>query len=122
MNSVIEGEETIKARHILVNALKAECFHVQEEKKFYCKNNMGEEINPPYSADIYASIEFIIELDPAESHGGDHRTKKDNWRSTNIFEQYGVKTVRLQPTDIIKDKNLELTFKEVLSQLRAYEK
>ena len=119
---IVEGDTTTRARQLLVNALKAECFHVQEEKKFYCKNNMGEEINPPYSADIYASIEFIIELDPESTHGGDHRTKKDNWRNRNIFDQYGVRTVRIQPKDVLNDTNLELTFKEMLAQLREYEK
>jgi hypothetical protein len=117
-----EGETTIKARDILIKALKAESFTVQEEKVFHCKNNMGEEINPPYKADIYASINFIIELDPVSSHGGDHRTRKDNWRNENLFKQYGIRTVRLQPDDILKDIKLETTFKEMLSQLKEYEK
>lgn len=120
--TIIEGEETIKARHVLVNALKAECFHVEEEKVFYCDNNMGEKQTLPYRADIYAHIEFIIELDPVSTHGGDHRTKKDNWRSTNIYNRHRIPTIRLQPSDILKDHKLETTFKEMLSQLREYER
>lgn len=83
---------------------------------------MGEDINPPYSADIFASIHFIIELDPVTAHGGDIKSKKDKWRNKNIYEQYGVPTVRLQPEDVLKEGGLAMAFKEMLSQLRQYQK
>jgi hypothetical protein len=117
---VQEAETTVKARDIIVKALKEECFTVQEEKVIHCHNNMGEE--QQYIADIYASINFIIELDPVSAHGGDHRSIKDRWRNENLFKQYGIRTVRLQPEDVLKDSKLEMTFKEVLSQLREYDK
>jgi hypothetical protein len=116
-----EAETTIKARDILVKALKSECFHVEEEKVFYCDNNMGEKQTLPYRADIYARIEFIIELDPPSSHKGNRHSIKDKWRNENIYNRHRVPTVRLQPSDILKDPNLEMTFKEVLSQLKKYE-
>ena len=119
MTSIVEAEQTQEAREILVKALKSECFSVQEEKVIHCVNNMGEPKD--FSADIYASINFIIELDPSSSHGGDHRSKIDKWRNENIYKQYGIRTIRLQPVDIIADKKtLVLTFKEMLSQLKAY--
>lgn len=119
---MIEGEETIKARDLLVKALKAQCFNVEEEKAIPCTDGEGRTIDPPYKADIYASIHFILELDPVSSHGGDHQTIKDNNRNKNIFEQYGIRTIRLQPIDVLNDKNLEMTFKEMLSQLKEYDK
>ena len=118
--TIVESEQTIQARDILVKALKAECFNVQEEKVFHCTNNMGEE--QQYQADIYASINFIIELDPPSLHGGDHRTRKDKWRNENLYRQYGIRTVRIIPSDVLKDTNLEMTFKEMLAQLREYSK
>jgi hypothetical protein len=122
IGEIVEGETTVKARHILVKALKSQCFHVEEEKIIPCTDNMGKTIEPPYKADIYASIQFIIELDPPESHQGDHRTVKDGWRNKNIYNQYGgLRTVRLQPSDVLKDAKLELTFKELLAQLKGYE-
>ena len=113
---MIEGDKTTEARTAIIKALKDECFTVREEAPFYANNKT-------YTADIYASIHFIIELDPPELHGGDHKTKKDKNRDDDILKAYGVKTVRLQPNDILKKPHgLALAFKEILHQLKQYPK
>ena len=111
-----EGDETIAARNLIIKTLKEECFTVREEAPFYCDRKN-------YTADIYASISFIIELDPPSVHKGDHKTKKDKNRDDDIYHSYGVKTVRLQPSDVLKRPNgLALAFKEILHQLKQYDK
>jgi hypothetical protein len=120
LRAVQEADETVQARRKLIEALTQQGFNIVEEKKFPCKNHFDNtEIWPPYQADIYLELRAIIELDPLESHKSKHQKTHDKWKDTNIWEQYGVRTVRLVPEDIIKDGGIDQAGKEIIHQLHA---
>ena len=82
--------------------------------------DIGEKQTYPYKADIYVQIKFIIELDPLSSHKSDRQKNKDEWRDTNIFNRYQVRTVRLDPDAVNEDgKGMDLTGQEIVHQLNA---
>jgi hypothetical protein len=60
-----EAPETYKARKELKRILEKQDYIVEEEVPLQdVTNNMGEEIYPPYRADMIVTKSFIIELDP----------------------------------------------------------
>ena len=119
MSRIIESNKTLKARRLLCKRFRDNGFSVSEEMPIAgIKNNMDEPINPPYQADIYLKLEFIIELDPNPSHKSQHQANHDQHRDKNIWNQYRIKTVRLNPDDI-SEKTLETVGEEIVHQLRS---
>jgi len=87
---------------------------------------MGEEIWPPLRADMVLTKKFIIELDPesdkpyrAKGHGTKSRRNKDYWKDRNIYEQKGIKIVRLNPDDVIRN-DIALTIKDIEYKLQHF--
>ena len=121
-----ESPETYKARRELKRILEHHDYIVEEEIPLAdVTNNMGEEIYPPYRADMIVTKTFIIELDPesskkykAKGHGTKKRRIHDDWRDRNIRSQIKLKTVRLKPYDILNFDE-SLTMNEIDSQLRS---
>ncbi len=121
-----EAPETYKARKELKRILEKQDYIVEEEVPLQdVTNNMGEEIYPPYRADMIVTKSFIIELDPesgkkgkAKGHGTKRRRIHDDWRDINVRNQIKLKTVRLKPYDIL-NYDESLTVNEIDSQLRA---
>ena len=121
-----ESPETYKARRELKRILSTIGYEIEEEVPLEdVTNNMGEEIYPPYRADMVVTLQYIIELDPQNGKTGKpkgHGTKKqrihDQWRDRNVRNQIKLKTVRLNPADILNDAE-KLTLEEIDSQLRA---
>src|SRR5687768_10536823 len=109
MTEHTEAPETYQARKMLRKMFEGLNFVVEEEVKLdTVTNNMEEEIWPPYQADMIATKQFIIELDPqtpakgkSKGHGTKKRRIHDSWRDKNIKNQMDLKTVRLIPTDIL---------------------
>lgn len=119
MSRIIEADKTVKARKLLVSRFRDNGFAVAEEMPIAgVTNNLGEPIKPAYQADIYLKLEFIIELDPNSSHKSQHQANHDRHRDRNIWNQYRIKTVRLNPDDI-KPETLETVGEEIVHQLRA---
>jgi hypothetical protein len=120
-----ESPETTRARRELKRILLAQDYIVEEEVPLEdVTNNMGEEIYPPYRADLLVTKKFIIELDPQSSkkykskgHGTKRRRIHDQWRDRNVISQTKLKTVRLKPEDIL-NYDESLTLHEIDSQLR----
>jgi hypothetical protein len=120
-----ESPETYKARQQLKKILSAHDYDVQEEVPLEdVTNNMEEEIYPPYRADMVVTKTFIIELDPEngkkgkpKGHGTRKRRIHDQWRDKNIRNQIKLKTVRLNPADIL-NYDEKLTLAEIDSQLK----
>lgn len=121
-----ESPQTYKARQVLKKILEHQDYTVEEEVPLAdVKNNMGEEIYPPYRADMVVTKMFIIELDPETSkkhkskgHGTRRRIIHDDWRDRNIRSQIKLKTVRLIPKDIL-DFDESVTLYEIDHQLLA---
>lgn len=121
-----EAPETYKARKELKRILEKQDYIVEEEVPLQdVTNNMGEEIYPPYRADMIVTKSFIIELDPesakvgkSKGHGTKKRRIHDDWRDINVRSQIKLKTVRLKPYDIL-NYDESLTVNEIDSQLRA---
>jgi len=111
-----EATKTQKARKKIIDLFKSNGYDVKEEEVFPCFDNMGEAIFPPYQADIVVRKTFIIELDPL-FHGTKIHRNKDKWRDKNIEEQHDTKTVRLDPTDIMKQDPIDIML-EIDSQLK----
>lgn len=127
--NINEADKTKIARRLLKEFFQENCYKVDEEKPFYCRDSDGNFVRPPYKGDIYIKLEFIIELDPNESHGSEGQTIKDNKRDKRIYQQYGIRTVRLVPKDIISyfkpDKKYYLTNEtaaEITNQLKDVDK
>jgi hypothetical protein len=107
-NKSIEAPETYEARRKLKQILRKEHYEIEEEVALpEVTNNMGEEIWPPYRADMILTKSFIIELDPqspdkykSKGHGTKKRRIHDQWRDKNIKNQINLKTVRLIPQEI----------------------
>jgi hypothetical protein len=121
-----EAPETYKARRELRRILESEDYTVEEYVPLedVTTNNIGEEIWPPYEADIVVTKSFIIELDTetnkkykAKGHGTRRRRIHDQWRDRNVRNQIKLKTVRLKPEDIL-NYDESLTLREIESQLR----
>ena len=111
-----EATKTVKARQKIIELYKQQGYEVTEEVPYLCRNNMGELILPPYQADILLKKEFIVELDPYKLHGTKIKRSHDKWRDKNIEREYNIKTVRLDPKDILKQDPID-TILEVDSQL-----
>ena len=104
-----ESLKTQKARQKIKELLIEEGYQVTEEESFPCKNNMNEDDQILfYQADIVARKTIIVELDPMGLHGTATHRNKDHWRDKNIFREYQIPTVRLDPKNIL-DRNLEDT-------------
>ena len=113
-----ESKKTLKAREKIIQLYKNLGFQVTEEELFPCSNNMGEvDISLKYQADLVLRKIFILELDP-EFHGSKVHRNKDKWRDENIEREYNIKTVRLDPADIIKQDSIDIML-EVDSQLQS---
>lgn len=118
-NEIVEADKTRKARKLLVSRFRDNGFVVAEEMPIAgVTNNLGEPIKPAYQADIYLKLEFIIELDPNSSHKSARKANHDQHRDRNIWNQYRIKTVRLNPSDI-SEKTLETVGEEIVHQLRS---
>lgn len=113
-----EAKKTQKARSELIRILKEQRQQITEEEFFPCKNNVGEVIFPYYRADIVARTATIFELDPMELHGTRRHRNHDEWRDKNIYREYNIPTVRLDPIDILKMDD-RIIIKEIESQLRS---
>lgn len=121
-----ESPETYKARRELKRILSTIGYEIEEEVPLEdVTNNMGEEIYPPYRADMVVTLQYIIELDPEngkkgkpKGHGTRKRRIHDQWRDKNVRNQLKLKTVRLNPADIL-NYNEKLTLETIDSQLRA---
>lgn len=121
-----EAPDTYKARKELRRILEHLDYEVQEYVPLEdVTNNMEEEIWPPYEADMVVTRSFIIELDTETSkkykskgHGTRKRRIHDQWRDKNIRNQIKMKTVRLQPKDILNFDE-SLTLEEIESQLQS---
>lgn len=110
-----EAPKTKKARTKIIQMFKDQGYQVTEEEIFPCINNMGD-FKLDYQADIVIRKVFILELDP-EFHGSHKHRNKDYWRDKNIEREYNIKTVRMDPGDIIKLDPLDIIL-ECDSQLK----
>ena len=116
MSEFNEAPETYKARKELKRILSKQDYHIQEEVPLAdVTNNMGEEIYPPYRADMILTKMFIIELDPqsakpyqSKGHGTKRRRIHDDWRDRNVMDQIKLKTVRLIPKNIMIQSDDEI--------------
>ncbi|MGI9011098.1 MAG: hypothetical protein ACR2F1_07920 [Nitrososphaeraceae archaeon] len=119
---IYESKETLKARAKLREIFNLFGFEVEDEKPYPCVNNMGEIINPPYQADLHVKLEFNLEIDPHQGHtNSKHNIVKDEWKDENIFQQHGVKTVRVTPKDVNRFyKNVYGLFAEIHNQLEDF--
>ena len=116
MSEFNEAPETYKARKELKRILSKLDYHIQEEVPLAdVTNNMGEEIYPPYRADMILTKMFIIELDPqsakpytSKGHGTKRRRIHDDWRDRNVMDQTKLKTVRLVPKEIMIQSDDEI--------------
>ena len=112
-----EAPDTYQARRKLREIFDEKCYDIQEEVPFTkVKNNMQEEIWPPYRADMVLKKEFIIELDSKHLHGTHRAIVHDQWKDRNIRDQTELMTVRLLSKDIIKQLDDEI-LAEIDSQL-----
>lgn len=119
---------TYQSRKKIKEIFRHENYSVEEEVELEeITNNMEERIYPPYRADLLCTKQFIIELDPqsnkpgkSKGHGTKFRRMHDKWRDKNIRNQIGLKTVRLIPSDILKQTPEEI-LKEINYQLRDQE-
>ena len=126
MDDFNESPDTYKARKELKRILEKQDYHIEEEVPLEdVTNNMKEEIYPPYRADMVVTKQFIIELDPesgkkgkSKGHGTKKRRIHDQWRDKNVRGQINLKTVRLQPRDILMYDE-KLTIEEIDSQLQS---
>jgi hypothetical protein len=118
--SSIESPDTYQARKKIRDIFRHENFDIEEEVELETvTNNIGEEIYPPYRADMILHKEFIIEFDSKKLHGTHRRKVHDSWRDKNIKNQTRLTTVRLiskeilkqSPTDILKEINSQLSNK-----------
>jgi hypothetical protein len=97
-----------------------ENYEIQEEVPFETvTNNIGEEIWPPYRADMLLTKQFIIELDSKKLHGTHRKIVHDRWRDSNVKEQVNLKTVRLLSSDVNQQSPEEI-LEEVEWKLRQY--
>lgn len=112
---MIISEDSKKARLKVMDLLENRRFSVSTEEmniSFQCRQG-HELITPPYRTDLHASLTFIVEFDSF-----DPEAEKE--RDANIWEQYGVKTVRLpsikvlhaQPDAIRREIDKQLSDKE----------
>ena len=117
-----EHPNTYLSRKKLKGILRPRGYEIEEEVPLESvKNNMDEEIFPPYQADLIAAKIFVIELDPQSTKSKGHGTRKrrihDQWRDKNIKAQLSLRTVRLNPTDILTQSE-EQILAEINDQLR----
>lgn len=113
-----ESPDTYLARKKIRDIFREHGYELEEEVELdTVTNNMGEEIYPPYRADMIVKKEFIIEFDSKKLHGTHRRKIHDSWRDKNIKSQTKLTTVRLQSKDIIKQSPGDI-IAEVNSQLR----
>lgn len=123
--SLNEGPDTYLARQKLKTIFKRLQYEIEEEVPLdTVTNNMGEEIYPPYQADMILTKQFIIEFDPqsnkkykSKGHGTKRRRIHDQWRDKNIKNQMNIKTVRLIPKDILSYNDHEILH-EIEDQLK----
>lgn len=116
--SSTEHPDTYLARKKIKEIFGKENYSVEEEVELdTVTNNMGEEIYPPYRADMILKKEFIIEFDSKKLHGTHRRKVHDNWRDRNIKNQTKLITVRLLSKDILKQSPTEILM-EINSQLK----
>lgn len=115
----IEHPSTVKARKKLIQIFEDMAYEIEEEKKYSCKDNMGNQIVPDYRADIYVKWEFNIEIDPDEIHNNSkHNINHDKWKDVNIYNQHqNIRTVRLNPRLVNKQSLWEI-MAEISNQLR----
>ena len=98
-----ESHETYLARKKLKDIFRHKNYNIEEFKEFpEVKDNMGNEIWPPYEADMFLYKVFIIELDSKKLHGTHKKIVHDQWRDKNFKKQINVPTVRLISKDVNK--------------------
>ena len=123
--SSTEHPNTYLSRRKLKEILRPMNYEIEEEVALESvKNNMQEDIFPPYQADMIASKVFVIELDPqsnkkgkSKGHGTRRRRIHDEWRDKNIKSQLNLRTVRLDPKDIL-EQSKEQILAEINNQLK----
>ena len=116
-----EAPETYMARKKIKEIFRPKLYKIEEYKGFpEITNNMGEEIWPPYEADMFLSKAFIIELDPqrnepykSKGHGTRKKRIHDQWRDRNFKDQINIPTVRLIPEDVNR-----MTEEQILKDIR----
>lgn len=109
-----ESTKTKKAREKIIQLYQNLGYQVTEEETFPCVNNMGD-FKLDYQADIVVRKTFIVELDPL-FHGSKIHRNKDEWRDKNIEREYNIRTVRMDPSDVMKLDPIDIIL-EVDSQL-----
>ena len=114
-----EATKTKKARTKIIEMYRNLGYQVTEEETFPCINNMGD-YQLQYQADIVIRKTFIVELDP-EFHGSKIHRNKDQWRDKNIEREYNIKTVRIDPQDVVKLDPIDIII-DIDSQLKKDDK
>jgi hypothetical protein len=116
--SSTEHPDTYLARKKIKEIFREQSYNIEEEVELdTVTNNMGEEIYPPYRADMILKKEFIIEFDSKKLHGTHRRKVHDSWRDKNIKSQTKLITVRLLSKDILQQSPTEILM-EINSQLK----
>ena len=91
------------ARRKIKDIFRSKNYKIEEFKEFpEITDNMGEEIYPPYEADMFLYQAFIIEFDSKKLHGTHKKRVHDQWRDKNFKDQIDVPTVRLISKDVNK--------------------
>jgi hypothetical protein len=115
-----ESKITLKARQKIIQLYRDKGYQVTEEELFPCKNNIEEvNLSLDYQADIIVTKKFLIELDPYKLHDTHIHTVKDAWRDKNIYREYKIKTVRIDPNDVMKQDPIDIII-EVDDQLNTF--
>lgn len=97
-----ESPDTFLARKRIKEIFKPKHYEIKEEVTMdTVKNNMEEEIYPPYRADMLLTKIFIVEFDSKKLHGSRKHRIHDQWRDANIKSQMDIKTVRLISREIL---------------------
>jgi len=116
-----EAPETYQARKKLKQLLYRQNYEIEEEVQLdTVTNNMGEEIWPPYRADMLLTKSFIIELDSKKLHGTHRRIVHDSWRDKNIKNQINLKTVRLLSKNVNVQSEKQI-LEEIEDQLKRFD-
>ena len=123
-----EAKSTILARGKIKAMFYDRNYNIEEEVRFPdVTNNMGERLDPCYQTDFILTKTFILELDPqtdkpgkAKGHGTKKRRTHDKWRDQNFRHQLNLKTVRLNPKDVIDGTEQDI-LAEINHQLKVKE-
>lgn len=131
-----EGDNTLKARYIIIKLFCDMGYKTYQEIPIPCKNIF--ELDPiqlekkenikMYQADFVITDrtetkQFILEIDGKKGHYSKHDIESDELRDLLVWSVYGKKTVRLSVKSILSNrKDTELLVEEICVQLRKFQK